>query len=293
MIGSNIKRNVTAEQEGLPVKQILSQDLGFSRREITRLNAERGIFLNGETCRLSQPVKNGDVLEVQLKGKDQARGVLLEGKPTILFEDEHMVIVNKPAGMPAHASKEHPDDDMGSLLERYYEGHVCPRPVGRLDKGVSGIMIYAKSRKAAALLSSQRAVLKLHKEYLAVARGHFREKQGTLEYALKRDAGKHNRKVAEDGQVCITDYKVEKEYPGRSLVRISIRTGRTHQIRAGMAYFKHVLIGDRLYGDDTKEIRRPALHCADMELCHPFTGEQMHIHCDLPDDMNLLLREKN
>ena len=195
-------------------------------------------------------------------------------------------MVNKPAGIPSHASAEHFDDDMGSILKRYYQDDTFTvRTVGRLDKGVSGIVVYAKTKQMAALLASAREEQLLHKEYLAIVKGKFEEKRGKLIYTLGKEKGIRGRSVTADGQKCITNYEVITEGNFFSLIKVHIETGRLHQIRAGMAYFGHPLIGDRLYGGSMHAMKRPALHCWKVEFIHPKTKKQISIECELPTDM--------
>ena len=286
----SLQIEITEEMNGLAIKTVLSRFLGLSRREISRLKFSGGIIYKGENARVTQPVETGDLIELTFPDQDTAAAVVLSGKPEILYEDGDLVIVNKPAGMPCHPSHEHLDDDMGTVLQNYYGGSFRVRPIGRLDKDVSGIMLYAKNQPSAARLSRQRAELVLHKEYTAIAEGIFENKKGTLTYSLAKVSGHRDRKVTEGGQKCVTDYEVIGEYGNRSLLKISIVTGRTHQIRAGMAYAGHPLCGDKLYGGDTEYIRRAALHCSHLHLRQPFTQKEISLDLPLPDDMKALLK---
>ena len=271
------------------VKTVL-REYGLSRREISRLKFTGGLLLNKETCRVTETVKAGDQLELHFTEHDEAKATRLAGKPHILYEDEDVVVVDKPAGMPAHPSHEHLEDDMGTLLANWYAGQPFTiRAVGRLDKDVSGIMVYAKNQPACARLSRQRDEDALHKEYFAIVEGHFSEKKGTLQYRLAKLPHRKDRVVRQDGKLCITEYEVVKEYAEVSLVKIHLITGRTHQIRAGMAYYGHPLLGDRLYGGRDC-FYRPALHCGYLSFLQPFTKKQIELHLDIPEEMRALLR---
>lgn len=283
---------IEEKESGLAVKAVLSKKEGLSRREISRLKFSSGILLNGETCRVSQCVKTGDQLKIIFPEIDSIHLGYLPERPEILYEDEDLVLVNKPAGMPCHPSHEHQGDDMGTLLQSYYQGQKFTiRAVGRLDKDVSGVMCYAKNQPSAARLSKERSEQILHKTYIAVAKGIFAKKQGTLQYRLEKVPGCRDRRISEEGKLCITDYKVLKEYADRSLLEISIRTGRTHQIRAGMASLSHPLLGDSLYGGKCNEIARPALHCARIAMKQPFNGSEILAEAPMPDDMRKLVNE--
>lgn len=274
------QKKIKSSEDGLLVKNILAKQMGFSRREISRSHVSGSIYLNDVKCRLTQEVHTNDILTVRTEEPQ------LESKPMILYEDDDIVVVNKPAGIPSHASAEHPDDDMGSILKRYYQDEgFTVRTVGRLDKGVSGIVVYAKTKQMAALLASAREEQLLHKEYLAIVKGKFEEKRSKLIYTLGKEKGIRGRSVTADGQKCITNYEVITEGNFFSLIKVHIETGRLHQIRAGMAYFKHPLIGDHLYGGSMHAMKRPALHCWKVEFIHPKTKKQISIECELPTDM--------
>lgn len=287
-----IEITIESKEDSLPVKAVLSKRVGLSRREISRLKFSHGLLLNGKECRVTEIVHTGDTVLLIFPEKDLAHAARIIGTPEILYEDEDLVIVNKPAGMVAHPSHEHLDDDMGTLLQNYYQKDFTIRAIGRLDKDVSGIMVYAKSQIAASRLSKQRNEEHLHKIYHAIVEGHFSESQGTLKYALEKVEGRKERKISSNGKPCITHYKVLKEYDQFSLIEVSIETGRTHQIRAGMAYAKHPLLGDRLYGGDDSLISRPALHCYSIDLLQPFTQETIHVELPEEEDMQKILKNE-
>jgi 23S rRNA pseudouridine1911/1915/1917 synthase len=277
---------VTAEESenGLAIKTVLSKSVGLSRREISRLKFTHGLLLNGKEARVTETVHTGDVMTLIFPEKDTPHALRILGKPDILYEDEDIVLVNKPAGMVCHPSHEHLHDDMGSLLQSYYGDGFTIRAVGRLDMDVSGVMCYAKNQPTAARLTKQRSQEILHKTYLAVAEGVFEKKQDRITYSLSRVEGMRSRQVREDGKPCITDYEVLKQGEDRALVKISIITGRTHQIRAGMSHIGHPLCGDALYGGSPVYIDRPALHCAYLDLVQPFTKQRIHVEAPLPED---------
>ena len=283
---------VTIEQteDSLALKAVLSKSVGLSRREISRLKFTNGILLNGENCRITEIVHTGDIVTLTFTEKDLPHVIRMTGKPEILYEDDDLVIVNKPAGMVCHPSHEHLDDDMGTVLQNYYGSHFTVRAIGRLDKDVSGLMVYAKNQPAASRLSAQRSKEELHKVYHAIVEGILEKKKGTLEYSLIRQEGTKQRLISKDGQKCITHYKVLKEFDTYSFVEISIETGRTHQIRAGMANAGHPLCGDVLYGGSTNLISRPALHCAVLDLKQPFKNTPIHIALEEAEDMKKLLK---
>ncbi len=260
------------------VKQILAER-GYSRRQISRLNSSGRIYLNRERCRLTQAVGEADILEIREE----------TAKPEILYEDDCLIIVNKPAGIPCHPSAEHPGDDMGTILLGYLGGDHRIRTAGRLDKQVSGIMIYAKDSQAAADLSSQREGGKLEKIYFAVCEGVPEKPSGIMEYRLGKEAGRKKQGISRQGKRCVTEYRVIHDLGTHALLEIHIRTGRTHQIRAGFAAAGHPLAGDRVYGGRSDLIKRPALHCGKAGFIHPRTRQPVSVECPLPPDMEKLL----
>lgn len=280
---------VTGRQDGLPVKHIL-KDLGLSRREVSRLKFTGGITRDGEQIRITGTVHEGEEIQIVFPEKDTAHAVLLNGEIDILYEDEDLVIVNKPNGMPSHASHMHLCDDMGTLLANRYGNGFTVRSVGRLDKDVSGCMVYALSQPSASRLSAQRADGILKKTYTALVQGRFEEKSGTLTYTVRKIEGQRARAVNAGGQACITDYEVIEEGEDWSLLRITLGTGRSHQIRAGMAYYGHPLYGDTLYGGN-RTLSFPALHCASVRLKQPFADEWIEQRAPLPEDFASLLEQ--
>ena len=259
------------------VKQVLAER-GFSRRQISRLNSASRIYLNDRRCRLSETVREGDVLEV----RDRVT------EPEILYEDECLIVVNKPSGIPCHPSAEHPGEDMGSILQKYCGKEMKIRTAGRLDRQVSGIMIYAKDRRSAGNLSKQREDGTLVKTYYAVCEGVPALSSGIMEYSLDKEPGKKRQGISEKGKKCVTEYCVLSVTDTHALLEVRIKTGRTHQIRAGFSEAGHPLAGDRLYGGAVSLIRRPALHCGKVSFLHPENGALMCIACPLPEDMKAL-----
>lgn len=284
-----LEYTVSETDNGLTIKAVLSRRMGLSRHEISRLKfMYDGILLNGCPVRVTQKVIPHDVIRLRFSDPSDA----VPGKsgfiPDILYEDEDLLAVNKPAGIPSHPSKGHVSDDLGSLLKGYYKEPLVIRTAGRLDKDVSGIMIYAKNQPASARLSKQREEGILRKTYCAFAEGTPEPLSGTLVYGLQDTEGSPKRIFIPNGNNCITDYETIRTAELFSVVHVQIRTGRTHQIRAGFAGTGHPLLGDVLYGGSTDLIHRPALHCFRVQLKQPFAGNDICIEAPLPDDMKAI-----
>ena len=282
------------------VRQVMTRDLKLSRKEISRLKFDGEILLNGKRIKVNDRMRVGDTLTLRFPEAQTGQIPMLDAEPDILYEDEDVVVVNKPAGIPCHPVHGHIDDSMGSILASYYrrkgEDFVI-RPVGRLDKDVSGAILFAKNRLAASRLSRDREDGKLNKDYTAFVSGIFDIKQGMIDAPIAKAEGER-RRVTKDpnGKPALTIFRVVNEFhvSGQSVseLNVEIETGRTHQIRAHMAAAGHPLIGDELYGGTTDILNRPALHCSRIDFLTPFTRESRVIAAPLPEDMNALLKSQ-
>lgn len=281
---------------GMTLRDVLRKEMGLSSREISRAKfRENGICVNRVRRRIDSRVEAGDCIEVVLEeaGSDSNHLLPLEGEPVILYQDEDLCAVNKPAGMPVHPSHGHYRDTLANLIHTYYqrrgiEGIV--RSVGRLDLDTSGVVLFARNRGAAARLAQQRSDGLFYKEYLAVCRGSFSKTQGVIEQSIgKRKDSLMKMQVCPEGKWALTKYQVVAQRGQKALVRIRIATGRTHQIRVHLAWMGHPLLGDRLYGEDLADIGRAALHAWRAKLHQPFTGEAFQIQAPLPPDMYTLV----
>ncbi|MBR4163815.1 MAG: RluA family pseudouridine synthase [Solobacterium sp.] len=277
---------INEKQDGLTIKAILSSS--FSRKEISRLKfMQEGIVLNGVKARTNAVVHANDVLKICFDEKDQIhpdnRNI-----PDILYEDEDLIVINKPSGMPVHPSKGHVDDDAGTMVQNYLHG-VKIHTVGRLDQEVSGCMMYAKSQPACARMQRQRENGLLCKEYIAAAEGTFPKRKDTV--LLNMDKGKDGIRMEEnpDGKKSITEYEVLHEYDGYSVLKVRIITGRRHQIRFVCSHLGHPLLGDHLYGGNTDRIKRVALHAYKLTFLQPFTNKKIMIEAPVPEDIQNLL----
>lgn len=285
------------KEEGT-VGSVLTHCLRLSRHEISRLKFDGQILLNGSSVHVTDPIRIGDVLTVRFPEDPQDPVKIVEAEPVILYEEEDFLAADKPAGMPVHPDHNHLEDSLGTLLMSHYQKlgeNFTIRPIGRLDKDVSGIVLYARNQPAAARMSRDRAEDKLKKYYLALAEGSFEQSDGTIDLPIGKEEGERRRRISEEGKPAITHYCVLKELhcEGKpySLLRVWIETGRTHQIRAHMAAIGHPLLGDALYGGKEDLIRRPALHCSEVILYSPFSREEVKIHSSLPEDMASLVME--
>ena len=257
-----------------------------------------GLLKNGEEVYTIDTVVEGDTIEVILEPEERvSTGVVpSKGELDILFENEDVLILNKPATLAVHPSHGHFDTSLGNIVMWYYVNQgekFVFRPINRLDRGVSGVMAVAKNAYthtfAARLLHSG----DFYREYLAVVEGILEEKSGKVIVPIgRRDGSVIEREVRDDGDFAETHYEVIEEKNGRSLVKVNPITGRTQQIRVHMAHLGHPLVGDFLYGKEHEALPgRCALHSHKLHMKLPLGGGEIEISAPLPDELRQVLEE--
>ena len=290
-----LTHTVSPEEEGRMVKGILRGSLQLSYTLLKSLKwRENAILLNGQSVHVNAIVHAGDVVSVALSERTPREDLYCENTaaPNIIYEDEDLLVLNKPAGVAMHPKA---DDaaapSLAAMLTGYLGEGSVPHFVSRLDKGTSGLLIAAKSgyvhdRLRRALHSSE-----LRREYRAVAVGLVTPPRGVIDAPIGRADGSIIRRcVREDGLVSRTEYEVLQTTERFTLLRLRPETGRTHQLRVHMAYLGHPLAGDWLYGTEDKNlIARPALHSYELWFTQPITGQEMHFTAPIPQDMQRLL----
>lgn len=290
-----LTHTVLPEEEGRMVKGILRGSLQLSYTLLKSLKwRENAILLNGQSVHVNAIVHAGDAVSVALSERTPREDLYCENTaaPNIVYEDEDLLVLNKPAGVAMHPKA---DDaaapSLAAMLTGYLGEGSVPHFVSRLDKGTSGLLIAAKSgyvhdRLRRALHSSE-----LRREYRAVAVGQVTPPCGVIDAPIGRADGSIIRRcVREDGLVSRTEYEVLQTTERFTLLRLRPETGRTHQLRVHMAYLGHPLAGDWLYGTEDKNlIARPALHSYELWFTQPITGQELHFTAPIPQDMQRLL----
>lgn len=278
------------------VKKVLESELNLLKHEISRLKFEGEILINGKPARVNDHMAIGDTLTVRFPEDHTESIPVLNIEPDILYEEEDFVIVNKPAGIATHPSHTEQDVTMSTILQSHYQKlgqNMLMRPIGRLDKDVSGIVLFAKNQPSAARLTEDRERGKLNKKYIAIVDGLLEKKAARIRMPIEKVEGQVERVPSEEGQMAATTYHVKEELKVNdepsSKLEVEIETGRTHQIRVHMNAIGHPILGDSLYGGKMNGINRPALHCSSIDLLTPFTRLPIHVDCPLPEDMNALL----
>lgn len=284
---------------GLTVKEILINELGFSKRAITSLKARPdGILINGQHATVRALIKENDVLIINFNddGDNYDKLVPSSTLPEIIYEDDDIICVNKPPFMPTHQSQGHFYDTLANSLAYYFSLQNRPfvfRSVNRLDRNTSGIVLVAKNRLSSSKLSNQMKNDGINKTYIAILQGELKDNEGIIEtYIRRKEKSIILREVCnktEDSKIAITSYKVLAKKNGLSLVLATPITGRTHQLRVHFAHLGAQILGDDLYGVESDLIDRHALHAYKLCFEHPEAKQKMELYAPLPDDMQSII----
>lgn len=293
----NIDYIIDEDSAGLRVEQFLRRKRysGQNLSEIKRM--PKSILVNGVHYYMRQELSTGDHLQVRICETKNSEKIPPTNLPLdIIYEDEDLLVLNKPAGMPIHPSLNNYTNSIANALAYYFQSQGKPfifRCCNRLDRDTSGLTIVSKHLVSGSILSDMTKYREVHREYLAIARGSVTPSEGTIQAPLGRKEGTIIERTVnwEHGEDAVTHYKVVKEANGHSLVSLRLETGRTHQIRIHMKYLGYPLIGDYLYNPDMEYMTRQALHSHHMEFTHPITGEHMSFTAPLPEDMVRVMQE--
>jgi len=248
------------------------------------------ILLNGVWEYVNTTLKTGDILEIKLVETECSKKIPPIYAPfEIVYEDEDILVVDKPANMPVHPSLNHYENTLANAVCHYFSKQRIPytfRCVNRLDKNTTGLTILAKHMLSSAILSQEVAIKNIKREYLAIVSGETNE-NGTIDAPIgRKDASTIERQIDyEHGERAITHYKKIDTKNGYTLLSLILETGRTHQIRVHMSSIGHPLIGDFLYHPSSTELPRQALHSHKLEFIHPITKQPMNFTSPLPRDM--------
>ena len=293
----NIDYIIDEDSAGLRVEQFLRRKRysGQNLSEIKRM--PKSILVNGVHYYMRQELSKGDHLQERICETQNSEKIPPTKLPLdIIYEDEDLLVLNKPAGMPIHPSLNNYTNSIANALAYYFQSQGKPfifRCCNRLDRDTSGLTIVSKHLVSGSILSDMTKYREVHREYLAIARGSVTPSEGTIQAPLGRKEGTIIERTVdwEHGEDAVTHYKVVKEANGHSLVSLRLETGRTHQIRIHMKYLGYPLIGDYLYNPDMEYMTRQALHSHHMEFTHPITGAHMSFTAPLPEDMARVMQE--
>ena len=289
-----IEYTIPESQNGLRVEQFLRRK-GYSRQNLTEIKRmPQSILVNGIHYYMRQTLAAGDHLQVCICETESSEKIPPVKLPlNIVYEDEDILVINKPAGMPIHPSRNNYTNSMANALAWYYQDQGKPfifRCSNRLDRDTSGLTVISKHLVSASIMADMTKKRLVHREYLAIVKGDLTPPTGTITAPLSRKEGSIIERTVDfdHGEEAITHYKLVKKENGHSLVSLQLETGRTHQIRIHMKYLGYPLIGDYLYNPDMEHITRQALHSYHMEFPHPITGQKMTFTAPLPSDMSAI-----
>lgn len=299
--GKWLRVRINESMCGKTVEEILKNDLNISGRMIQGLTRVNGLFLNGKAPYLKQKVNHiGAILKVKLcksKRKEFSDNQMANSDICVVYEDEHLLVVNKPYGLSVHSpTKARGKENSVTLVTQIVNylkskgddtaaGNVCL--VHRLDRDTSGLMLIAKNGYIQNLLSKQWAEGKAIRSYIALVHGHLNIKEGTIRQPIAKDPKNGSRRIIDSkGEEAITNYKISDEYQDFSLVIVTPETGKTHQIRLHFSHIGHFIIGDYVYGKPSTDISRYALHSWKLQFNHPvYTDKVMVLEQEMPSDM--------
>lgn len=276
------------------VKEVLKAEFSMSDRLLLKLKKLDKIYLNGNVTSVNHPVLENNLIECYLDYEEDNSNIVPTEMPlNIIYEDEAYIVVNKPAGIPVHPSMDHYTDSLSNGIAFYFNQIGLKkkiRPVNRLDKDTSGIVIFAKNEYIQECLVRQMKSKEFIKKYIAVVNGNLDNLEGTINAPIARKEGSIiERCVSETGDIAITHYKVLKRKTDFDIVECILETGRTHQIRVHFAYLGHSLLSDTLYGTSSSLINRQALHAYEVEFTHPLSKKKVKYITTVPEDLNKLM----
>ncbi len=275
-------------------KTLLQYIEGYAlgKSKIHHLFEEKRIKVNEKCEGRNYYLKENDIVQIDYR---ETRDFLPDKKKLdIVYEDDYLLIVNKPKNILVHPDDKSKSGTMCNIVSYYYQNKnldLSIKYAHRLDIDTTGILIFAKDSLTLAKLDDMIKTHELARVYLCIVKGHFKEKTGTIDLPIGEDRHHQQRKrVSKTGKSAITQYAVLEEFEKYSLVKVKLKTGRTHQIRVHMAHIGHAIAGDKLYGGD--EAKRPMLHSYEVTFFHPVTHLQIHLLKDMPFDMKEFIKKQ-
>ena len=294
---------VEAEAAGQRIDRFLSgEDTGLSRSALQGLVADGHVLCNGKSIAKSLKLKAGDTILLEIPDAKPIEAVPQNIPLDIVYEDDHLLVVNKPKGMVVHPAPGNPDGTLVNALLWHCKGslsgiggEIRPGIVHRIDKDTSGLIIAAKNDFAHAALAAQLKDHSLARTYVCIVCGKIKDDSGTIDAPIGRHpADRKKMAVTEkNSRSAVTHWRVLERFSGYTLVECKLETGRTHQIRVHMAYRGHPILGDMVYGHKKPELGQDSqcLHAKELRFVHPRTGQLVTVCCELPDYFTALLEK--
>lgn len=274
--------------------KLFLKEKGISKRLLAKLKYQGGeIKVNGEYSRVRRILYKDDRVSITLPKETGHSYLEVSHKPlSVIYEDDHFLMINKPAGIASVPSPEYKNHTISNRVKGYIQSkdyfHQTIHVVNRLDKHTSGVIMFAKHTLAHSYLDALLKNRKLEREYLAYVEGIVKDNHGLIQLPIGREEDSIiKRKVDKDGKPSITEYWVNRRLKGATELRVKLHTGRTHQIRVHFSHLNHPLLGESLYKEAVQPflINRQALHCQSIKFTHPFTLEPMVVEAPLPEDL--------
>ncbi|RKD27068.1 RNA pseudouridine synthase [Ammoniphilus oxalaticus] len=286
---------ITEEDEGNTMKHFLRKKKGLSRKLLSRMKNGQSIFLNDQFTYLDHPLKAGDTIRLVMP-EEESENIIPQNLPIqIEYEDEDVMVLNKPFDQCVHPTLLHPDGTLANGVVHYWREQGFNRKfraVNRLDRDTSGLLIVAKNQFAHQQLAIAQSNQQIERFYEAFTHGIMEKEAGTIAAPIGRKSESIiRREVRADGQEAVTHYRLLERFENASHVQLQLETGRTHQIRVHLSFIGHPLIGDDLYGGERDLLERQALHARHISFPHPRAGDQLSFSSQLPPDLDQLLKK--
>ncbi|MBQ1674731.1 MAG: RluA family pseudouridine synthase [Oscillospiraceae bacterium] len=291
----------TTEHAGERLDSFLAEALEISRSAAARLIEEGGVTMSGKSLVKNYRMAGDEELTVEIPEPEDTAVTAQDIPLDVVYEDEDVIVVNKPVGMVVHPAPGHSDGTLVNALLHHcgdslsgVGGEKRPGIVHRIDRDTSGLIIAAKNDAAHLGLSAQLADHTLARTYECLVAGNLRQDSGTVDEPIGRHpTDRKKMAVTAKGRRAVTHWEVIARYPGATHVRCRLETGRTHQIRVHMAHIGHPILGDTVYGakKPVPGLTGQCLHAVGLRFIHPRTGEAVELHCDLPEEFKAYLRK--
>ena len=291
-----LEYTVKENNQYINLKDLLKNYFSISDRLLVKLKHEQKLFVNNQKAFVDMQLNTGNIVTIHIDFIEDNSNIVATKMPlNIVYEDNALLVINKSAKTPVHPSMDHFEDSLSNGVKYYFDEIGLQkkiRPVNRLDKDTSGLVVFAKNEYIQECLIKQMQTKKFVKEYIAICEGVFENNKGTINAPIARKNDSIiERCVSENGDTAITHYEVLKAANNYSVVKCILETGRTHQIRVHMAHIGNPLLGDTLYGTSSPLISRQALHAYKISFIHPITRKKLELTADIPEDIDFYVKK--
>lgn len=294
----NIEK-IISDVSGERIDKFIAEKLDISRSRVQKLISDGLVILDGKSAKSSDKVFLEQIIMVEIPEAKPVQIVAEDISLDILYEDDDVLVINKPKGMVVHPANGNQTGTLVNAIMAHCKdnlsginGEIRPGIVHRIDKDTSGVLVIAKNDKAHISLAEQLKVHSMTRIYIAVARGNFKDEAGVIDAPIGRNPKDRKKMgVVSNGRHAVTHYKVIKQLDDCAVLEVKLETGRTHQIRVHMAYIGHPLLGDEVYssGKNKYGFKGQALHAKTLGFVHPVTGKYMEFSSNLPEEFEKLL----